>query len=202
MLNAQARFLENMKQAAALGSLYDHLVATVAIPNAFDDLLRSQIVYSISAFDKLIHDLIRVGMVQTFAGTRAATPKYLNEGIQLRHLTALSAGSIPPPDVAFEQIVRDKLSVLSFQDPAKLADGLSYVWTEPQKWQVIAGALGVSDEDARTTLRLISTRRNAIVHEADLHPISHLKQPISKQEALDASSFLVALGTEICNRVI
>ena len=201
MHNSKGRFLENITQATELGTLYDYLVANVAIPNAFDDLLRSQLVYAVSAFDKLIHDLVRIGMVQVFVGSRPATEKYLSEGIQLRHLALLSPASIPPPAVAFEQIVREKLSVLSFQDPKKLADGLSFIWPETQKWQVLAGALGRSDEDARTTLRLIATRRNAIVHEADLDPVSHNKQAITKQEAEDATSFLKCLGTEIYDRV-
>jgi hypothetical protein len=201
MHNSKARFLQNVARAAELGVLYDHLVAKVAIPNAFDDLLRSQLVYAVSAFDKLIHDIVRIGMVQAFAGSRPATEKYLNEGIQLRQLAQLSPGSTPPPAVAFEQIVREKLSILSFQDPKKLADGLSFIWPETQKWQVLAGALGMSDEDARTTLRLIATRRNAIVHEADLDPVTHNKQAISRHEAEDATSFLRRLGMEICDRV-
>ena len=193
--------MQNVTRAAELGALYDHLVNNVAIPNAFDDLLRSQLVYAVSAFDKLVHDLVRIGMVQAFAGARRPTEKYLNEGIQLRHLALLSPVSIPPPAVAFEQIVREKLSTLSFQDPNKLADGLSFIWPETQKWHVLAGALGMSDDDARTTLRLIATRRNAIVHEADLDPVTHNKQTITKQEAEDATSFLRRLGTEICARV-
>ncbi|MCW5627593.1 MAG: hypothetical protein KIT47_01920 [Rhodoferax sp.] len=202
MHNAKARFRANLVQVAELGSLHDHLVGTVAIPNAFDDLLRSELVYGVSALDKLVHDLIRIGMVQTFVGTRPATPKYLSEGIQLRSLNSLSVGSIPPPEVAFEQIVREKLRHLSFQDPVKLADGLGYIWPDAQKWQVLAAALGMSDEAARTRLRLLATRRNAIVHEADLDPITHVKQPITKHEVLDALTFLQNLGIEICNCVI
>lgn len=202
MLNSKERFRANLVQVAELGSLHDHLVGTVTMPNAFDDLLRSQLVYGVSAFDKLVHDLIRIGMVQTFVGARPATPKYLSEGIQLRSLTLLSAGSIPPPEFAFEQIVRDKLSHLSFQDPAKLADGLGYIWPDGQKWQVLAAALGMPDEAARTRLRLLATRRNAIVHEADLDPITHVKQPITKQEVLDALTFLQNLGIKICDCVM
>ena len=47
------------------------------------------------------------------------------------------------------KIVREKLSKLSFQDPTKIADGLSYIWNEDQKWQRIALGLGMSDEDAK-----------------------------------------------------
>lgn len=202
MLNSKVRFFENVNRASELGALYDQLVAAIGIPGSFDDLLRSQLVYAVSAFDKLIHDLVRIGMVQAFMGLRPSTEKYLNEGIQLRRLSLLSPGSIPPPAVAFEQIIREKLSVLSFQDPKKLADGLSFIWPEAQKWQVLAGALGMSSDDARTTLGLIATRRNAIVHEADLDPLTHRKQPITRQEAADATSFLRRLGTAICDQVI
>src|SRR5206468_1782549 len=60
MLNAKGVFYRNIRQAIELGVLYDHLSNTVAIPEQFDDLLRSQIVNAVSAFDKLMHDLIRI----------------------------------------------------------------------------------------------------------------------------------------------
>lgn len=202
MLNAKGVFHRNIRQANELGGLHDHLSNLVAIPEQFDDLLRSQIVDAVSAFDKLMHDLIRIGMVQMFEGHRPPTAKYLNETVSIQHLPLLAAGAIPPPPVRFEEIVREKLSKLSFQDPVKIADGLSYIWNEGQKWQKVAQGLGMSDEDAKRKQKLIVTRRNAIVHEADLDPVTHVKQPITRVEASDTSTFLLALGNRICDLVI
>ncbi|MGA4418675.1 HEPN domain-containing protein [Ralstonia nicotianae] len=202
MLNAKGVFCKNIRQAAELGVLYDHLSNIVAIPEQFDDLLRSQIVNAVSAFDKLMHDLIRIGMVRIFENQRPSTGKYLSEAVAIQHLPGLTVGTVPPPPVRFEEIVREKLSKLSFQDPTKIADGLSYIWNENQKWQQIALGLGMADEDAKRKQRLIVTRRNAIVHEADLDPVTNQKQVITRAEATDISDFLLTLGNRICDLVV
>ena len=202
MLNAKGFFHKNIQQSNELGALYDHLSNAVAIPEQFDDLLRSQIVNAVSAFDKLMHDLIRIGMVRIFESRRPSTGKYLSEAVAIQHLPGLATGAVPPPPVRFEEIVREKLSKLSFQDPTKIADGLSYIWNENQKWQQIALGLGMADEDTKRKLKLIVTRRNAIVHEADLDPVTNQKQAIARTEATDISSFLLALGNRICDLVV
>lgn len=202
MLNAKAVFHKNIRQANELGFLYDHLSSTVAIPEQFDDLLRSQIVNAVSAFDKLMHDLIRIGMVRIFENKRPSTDKYLNETIAVQHLPGLAAGTVPPPPVRFEEIVREKLSRFSFQDPNNIADGLSYIWNNNQKWQQIALGLKITDEDVKRKQKLIVTRRNAIVHEADLGPVTSQKQAITRAEAEDISNFLLSLGNRICDLVV
>jgi hypothetical protein len=202
MLNAKAVFQRNILQAIELGALHHHLSNTVPIPQQFDDLLRSQIVNAVSAFDKLMHDLVRIGMVRIFEGQRPPTGKYLSEAIAIQHLPGLSADAVVPAPVLFEEIIREKLSRLSFQDPTKIAEGLSYIWIENQKWQQIAAGLGMSDEDAKRKQKLIITRRNSIVHEADLDPVTNQKQAITGAEATDLSNFLLALGNRICDLVV
>lgn len=202
MLNAKAVFHKNIRQANELGVLHGYLSTMVDIPEQFDDLLRSQVVNAVSAFDKLMHDLIRIGMVRIFEGRRQETSKYLNESVAIQHLPGLVGSAAPPPSVRFEEIVREKLGMLSFQDPQKIADGLSYIWNENQKWQKIALGLGMTDEVAKRKQRLIVTRRNAIVHEADLDPVTNQKQTITQAEATDISTFLLALGNRICDLVV
>ncbi len=52
MLHTKGVFHKNIRQANELGVLYHHLSSTMAIPEQFDDLLRSQIVNAVSAFDR------------------------------------------------------------------------------------------------------------------------------------------------------
>ncbi len=61
--------------------------------------------------------------------------------------------------------------------------------------------LGILEEDAKRKQRLIVTRRNAIVHEADLDPVTNQKQTITRAEATDISNFLFALGNRIYDLV-
>lgn len=201
MPNVQAVFCANMRDADALTGIYDYLTKTVSAPISFDDLLRSKIVYSVSAFDKLIHDRIRIGMVQIFLGKRPSTPKYLAEPIPLEVAQELATSAAPPPELIFEQAIRAKHKTLSFQDPDKVSDGLSYIWNESQKWQRISAGLGMNEKTAKTTLRLIAARRNAIVHEADMDPLTGAKQTISSGECDAVADFLLRLGTEISHLV-
>ena len=202
MLNAKRVFHRNIQQANELGVLYDHLSTIVAMPVPFDDLLRSQVVHAVSALDKLIHDLLRIGMVRIFENKKPSTGKYLTETVAIQQLPELAANAIPPPPVRFEEIIREKLSKLSFQDPTRIADGLSYIWNENHKWKLIAHGLGMSEEDARRKQKLIVTRRNAIVHESDLDPVTSQKQTITRTEARDIADFQLALGDQICNLVV
>ncbi|HHM5096269.1 TPA: hypothetical protein ACRL95_005016, partial [Pseudomonas aeruginosa] len=130
MHSSFAIFRMNMGQTESLLVLYDYLANELKAPVSFDDILRSKIVYAVSAFDKLLHDLIRVGMVEVFKGNRVATPKYLSEAISMATVQQLAPGSTPPPEIAFEEAVRSKLKLLSFQDPDKVSEGLSLIWAE------------------------------------------------------------------------
>lgn len=190
-----------MQDADALTSIYEYLESTVHVPLSFDDLLRSKIVYSVSAFDKFIHDIVRIGMVQIFAGKRAATPKYLSETITISNAQKIAMASTPPAEVIFEQTIQLKLKSASFQSPEKVADGLSYIWEENYKWQRIARGIGISEKTIITTLKLIVERRNRIVHEADTDPLTGVKRPITKHECDDIHNFLLKLGNEIYNHI-
>ncbi len=197
MRNALTVFHTNMDQVDALTALYDYLVKTIGNSANFDDLLRSKIVYAVSAFDKLMHDIVRKGMVEIYVGERPTTPKYLAEPIPLELVQQLNNATIPPPEVIFEQAVRNKIKILSFQDPDKLADGLAYIWNEKQKWSKIANAIGNDEKIVRTTLKLIVVRRNSIVHEADIDQVSETKRSISLDEVEGVGLLLRKVGEAI-----
>lgn len=178
----------------------------------FDDLLRSQIVYSVSAFDKLIHDVIRIGMVEIFVGRRSTTPKYLAEAISIETYNELIAATfatddelitatLPPKEVIFEQTIVRKLKTIAYQDPIKVAEGLGYIWDEKQKWQKIAAEMALDDKTAKTTLRLIVDQRNRIVHEADIDLVTNEKYPISQPECQEVTEFLLKCGEAIVDLV-
>jgi len=202
MLSALRVFNSNIDEARHLGVLYDFLFSTVSSPMSFDDLLRSQIVYALSAFDKLIHDIIRIGMVQTFVGTRPPTSKYLNESLSIQIHETLLAATFPPKEHFFEQAISKKLRIVSYQDPEKVADGLSFIWNEDQKWQKISSVMGLDSITARRTLKLITDRRNAIVHEFDMDPATQSKYPVHKNECEDIINFLHKCGNAIVSLVV
>lgn len=197
MHNAHALFRRNLALARDLSALHGMLSNIVTVPKTFDDLLRSQLIYAVSAFDKLMHDLVRIGMLEIFMGTRASTSKYDAEPISMQAHMEIVNATIPPREHYFEQALVRKFKIVSFQDPAKVADGLSYIWHETQKWQKISQSLGMTDAMVRTQLKLIADRRNAIVHEADIDPLTGAKNPITKAESDSSLAFLEKCGDAI-----
>ena len=147
MHRAVTAFAASMQDARSLTGLYDFLTTAVPSPLSYEDLLRSQIVYTVGAFDKLIHELIRIGMVATFMGSRPATPKYQAESISIQFHGTLLSATMPPREVLFEQEIARKLKALTFQDPPKVADGLAYIWEEKDKWAKISQEMGLSPDD-------------------------------------------------------
>jgi hypothetical protein len=73
MYKALELFRLNIRDARKLTGLYEYLETSITVPYSFDDLLRAQMVYSVSAFDKLIHDIVRIGMMEIFTGKRKPT---------------------------------------------------------------------------------------------------------------------------------
>jgi len=201
MYNSFLLFKNNIEDVKRLSGVHKYLESTIFSTSSFDDLLRSQIVYSVSAFDKLIHDLIRVGMVEIFRGIRPPTPKYLGEPIPMGLHQEISSATFPPREHIFEKIVFNKLKTISYQDPSKISDGLSYIWNEDQKWQKISEKLPFSDKDLKVKLKLIASRRNSIVHEADIDPVTRQKFEITQIDCDEVTEFLYSCGSEIYNLV-
>jgi len=200
MYKSLSDFQQNVVSVRELASLHDYLLDHLK-PMAFDDLLRFEIVYSVSAFDKLVHDLIRIGMVSIFTGKRPPTAKYLAERISLSAYGSMSTATVPPKEYYFEQEVISKLRTVTYQAPENIADGLSYIWDEKYKWQKISAAMAMTEDAVKTQLRLIVDRRNKIVHEADVDIISGGKLTISKQDCEATLAFIEKCGEEIVKLV-
>lgn len=201
MYKSLAVFNGNLARTQELLALYDYLTGNIKAPMSFDDLLRLHMVQSVSAFDKMMHDIIRSGMVDIFIGNRNPTNKYMNKSISMEIYGSLSKATIPPKEYYFEQAVVKKLGTTSYQSPENVADGLSYIWDETHKWNKIAAAIGMNVEDAKKQLRLIVSRRNQIVHEADIELTTGGKRAISKNDCESSVSFMGYLGEAIVKLV-
>lgn len=198
MLLAYQRFLELMNDTQNVEILYRHIKYIVMAPIDTDDLLRWQWVQCISAFDKFIHDVVRIGMVEIFQGNRPATPKY--KTFQMDVQTYFDMKSSPLTAVAiFEQKIILKHSFLAFQDPSKVADALSYIWNDGDKWATISHAIGKSRDYCVTFLKNAVIRRNQIVHEGDYMDALMKRQDIYEQDVSDIKQFILEIGEAIYN---
>jgi len=201
MHNAYKQFNDNIKYVKDLDTLFEYLSDVQKLPNDLTDLLRAEWVYSVSALDKLVHELVRIGMLQSFLGLRAKTKKFNAFTISVDTLSNIQIATIPPAEYWFEQEIIQKHKALSFQDPDKISDALSLIWEENSKWQKISLPLSIPENDVKVTLKTIVSRRNQIVHEADLDLISGIRQTIDRQDTLKTVDIITRIGESIYNCV-
>lgn len=194
MRQAKVVFRALMAQKSVTAGLYEYLSIN-KIPLDSSDLLRWQWVLSVSALDKYIHDIVAAGMVEQYLNRRVATPKFNAFQLSMNVISNLSIA--PAPEMEFRNEVIRRNSYLAFQEPDKIADALSYIWNEPNKWNVISGnmATHIDPVTLKTKLKNIVVRRNQIVHEGDCFSTSIplTQQPISHSDIEDVIHFITEL---------
>ncbi|MBG0782037.1 MAG: hypothetical protein H0S84_07200 [Bacteroidales bacterium] len=202
MLRAKQIFDFGINRVRNIDSLFLHLTNQLGFnPTDVSDLLRSEIVYSLSSFDRLVHDLVKAGMIDSFTGIRTTTNAYKNFSITLKQFDAINSASIPPAEFVFEQTITSSHKHLSFQDPEKVVEALSLIWHENHKWQKIATEMGMNQNDLKTELKNIVIRRNQIVHEGDFDLFTGDIQPIFQSDTRQSVDFINSLGNTIYNLV-
>jgi hypothetical protein len=193
-------FLSAVGGTKTIMAIYDFLAQEVHAPMDYSDLLRWQWVQAVSALDKFIHDIVRVGMLDIYTGRRNPTNKYLTFTIDLKtHLQIIQDNHSAV--FTFEQQVLQKNGYQAFQDPDKISDALSYIWDEKNKWKVISDAIGMAELDVKTQLKNISTRRNHIVHEGDYPGNLMQRQTIVKDDVIEVVSFIEKVGKSIYDTI-
>lgn len=101
----------------------------------------------------------------------------------------------------FERKIILKHSFMAFQDPGKVADALSFIWDENDKWGKISNQMGMDNNDCKTYLKNIVIRRNQIVHEGDYTDRLSKRQDIFLQDVIDIRKYILDLGKAIYNCV-
>lgn len=194
MRQAKIVFHALMAQKNVTAGLYEYL-STNKIPLDLSDLLRWQWVLAVSALDKYIHDLVAAGMVEQYLNARPITPKFNAFQLSMKVISDIS--NSPVPELEFKNEVVRKNSYLAFQDPEKIADALSFIWNESNKWDVISGNMATSIDSMtlKTKLKNIVLRRNQIVHQGDCFstnmPLN--QQPITLSDTEDVIHFIMEL---------
>jgi hypothetical protein len=115
MHSAQIQFKENLKRVRELGGLAAAIEKLTTSAVDVSDLLRAEIVLTVSALDHFIHELARIGMIECAKGIRPKTDAYL------RFDMPMSAVEYGIQGISHEswvgETVRERHSWLSFQDP-------------------------------------------------------------------------------------
>lgn len=197
MNNCILIFTDLINQCNAAMGLYDYL-ASSKITLVASDLLRWQHVLAISALDKYIHDIVRIGMVDEFLGKRPRTSKFNSFRITLSACFNINGSDYPELEIEKEIIMQH--GFLAFQDPDRIADALAFIWNEPHKWKVISKNMNtpISEEDLKTKLRNIVLRRNQIVHQGDCSFAPNpVQQDILREDVINVIEFVKELVNAI-----
>ncbi len=195
MLSCITQFRENISRVRTLGGLYCALDSLTTPLIDGSDILRSQIVLSVSALDHYIHAITRTGMLEVFSGKRQATDAYLKFPVSANVLMASNSGSSGID--LFEEEIRERHSFLSFQQPDKVADAIR-LFSLCKLWEEVGAIMGSTPTEIKTRLKLIVDRRNKIAHEADLDPsFPGVRWPITSSDADSVTDYI----SELCETI-
>ena len=204
MKKAYDAFLKILEDTKNIGVVYIYL-ENMPTPLDYSDLLRWQWVQAVSALDKLVHDLVRIGLVEIYSGQRRITPKAETFPITLNTHIILSKNIAPIISnrslLLFNNTIADRHSFLSFQTAETISDALSYIWNVNDKWSKISHYIGMDKKDVVTMLRNIVIRRNQIVHEGDYPSMQLSRNEITKMDADYVIIFIQKIGEAIYNLV-
>lgn len=210
MINAWHKFEMNMSEVRKVDAIYHQLVDNMHLSHDdFSDLLRMEIVTSISSFDSLLHDFVRIGLINQLMGIIPLKDKTKNFSIPASSYIELSTiedcvGKDIQKHLIFTKVVNNVLKTLTFQNAEKIKDGLSYIWAEEHKWQTLAvnmNFVGDTPNDKQRNLtqqlNLYVERRNQIVHEADVDLITRQKRLIDVNMANGCINLIEKLAKRI-----
>lgn len=196
MKKSYEKFEQIIKDTKNADSTYGYICRVVKPPFDYSDLLRWQWAQVVSALDKFVHDLIRSGMLLIYQGRIPSTQKFKTFSITFEIL--LEIKSNPTQEL---QIIEKHIALAngykSFQFPEKIAEGLSLIWNENQKWEKISAKMGQDVHTVKTLLKNIVIRRNQITHEGDYAGYSLSRQPISESDTKEVVEFIEKLGKSI-----
>ena len=189
------QFHRNIERARNLGALSQVLNVQTAPALDLSDLLRSELALAVSALDHYIHELVRLGMLESLRGQRTRTDAFLRFPVTLSG--ALDAVDAPGPGNWLERQIIARHGYRSFQDPDRIADAIRLI-SNAQLWNEVAERLGASSHDVRANLRVVVDRRNKIAHEADVDSIyTGRLRPIDFPMVDDAATFIERLAEAI-----
>lgn len=167
MQEAIDQFRINTRYVRNLSAIHKALNAQTTSVLDLSDILRAELVMAVSAFDKYIHDVVRIGMLEEYQGKRTTTKSFRHFSVSLE---GAQLGILTPKNVNWlDDEIRKHHGWQSFQRADKIADAMHLV-SDIKLWDGVAQKMGKDAGDVKTQLNLIVDRRNCIAHEADIDP--------------------------------
>jgi hypothetical protein len=167
MQSALDEFDDSISRVRHLHGLHSALSATLTTAVDVSDILRAEVVMVVSALDRYVHTLARLGMLESYAGARPKTDAFNRFPVPLSVTPLLRLSATAASTLDSE--IRTKHSHLSFQHPDKIAEAVR-LFSAVSLWEAVGAEMDMTAADVKATLGLIVDRRNKIAHEADVDP--------------------------------
>ena len=167
MKTALDEFLSNMSRVRALHLLHSSLSRQLTGAVDLSDILRAEVVMAVSAFDFFIHEITRLGMLESLTGKRPKTNAFDKWQLSIEAVTSMvDSGNMAQ---ILNAEIRTQHGFLSFQQPDAAADAVR-LFSSVKLWEEVGKECGETAEIAKQSFKLIVDRRNKIAHEADIDP--------------------------------
>lgn len=76
MISVLREFENAISGVQNLNAIHDHLLNDLHLNEAASEILRCQLVYTVSAMDRYFHEIVRVGFLEEYNGVRIKTDSY------------------------------------------------------------------------------------------------------------------------------
>lgn len=189
MRNPKKTWDANLQNIKNMHWLHEQLTNMVQAMD-LSDLLRSEHVLIVSAFDCYIHDVVLNGMVDMFNGSINECKNFSEFCIPMSTVRQmLSAKDTVTREAIYHSSVKKILTKDSYQSPNSVEYALGMVNLK-KVWSKIGKAIGRNGDDVKDELGIIIRRRNKIAHEADIDSMSMDKTSIERSDVDAVFSFL------------
>ena len=192
MKRALQQFEVNLQSARQLGILYSAFAPQVTEAIQLEELLRAEIVLTVSALDCYVHDVVRIGMGHAFNVVAGEPNAFLEFGVSFRFVKGLLAAmSSTDRSALVDQEIRRVHGFKTFQSAEKISQALSLIGLA-SVWDRVGASLSMTSSDVKTRLNIIIDRRNRIAHEGDIDPAMGIgmKYPIDFTTTKNAVDFV------------
>lgn len=195
MITAITQFRANIVYLRNIAHLYTSIKSITTSAVDLSDFLRAGIVMSVSTLDHYIHEITRLGIIESFEGIRVITPALRKFPVSLDG--AIQGIQTVGNSAWIDSEIRARHSYLSFQQPEKIADAIKLI-SQIRLWESLSTSMSMPASDIMRQIKLIVDRRNKIAHEADLDPsFPGTRWPISIQNLTTTIDFVENLCENI-----
>lgn len=172
-----------------------------------NDVLRSQIVFTMSALDYYMHEIVKYGILSIFKKERASTKSYEGFAVTLSCVER-AISNIESIDW-LEEWINLKHKSNTFMDPKKIKDAFSLI-TKIDIFKKVAEKMStdetiLSKSDLTEKMSNIYKRRNSISHQSDRDESTAVLNEIDEEFVRDVihtiRNFVLYAHNEIVNDI-